>query len=210
MQQELSANAGDQDTSKFHTLSSRATFGTSKADVKVNYEAGYDLRIEDANGVRIKDGKQQIGDYAAFASAEYSPMDKVTIRPGVRYGYNTAYTAPVIPSLNVRYKVSDALTLRGSYAKGFRSPSLKDLYFYFVDVNHNIKGNENLKAEYSDNYSVSGVYTTSIGAYNVKLEGVAYYNHIRDLITLGLTQGTEYSYGNVGKYLTKGVQAKRS
>ena len=35
--------------------------------------------------------------------------------------------------------------------KGFRSPSIKELYFEFVDVNHNILGNENLVPEDSDN-----------------------------------------------------------
>jgi outer membrane receptor for ferrienterochelin and colicins len=202
----LSANDGDQDTSKFHSVNSRATYATCKADTKVNYEAGYDINIEDATGVRIKDNKKQIGDYACFVSMEYTPTQLLTIRPGVRYAYNTSYTAPIIPSVNVRYKLFNNLILRSSYSKGFRSPSLKELYFYFVDINHNIKGNEELKAEYSDNYALSAVYSKNKAHFNYKVDVAAYYNYILNLITLAQTTGAEYSYINIGKYKTKGVQ----
>lgn len=203
----LSTNIGDQDTSKFHAMTSRATYSSSKTGVKLNYEVGYDINISDATGSRIKNYRQTIGDYAAFVSAEYKLMNQITIRPGVRYGYNTAYSSPAIPSLNLRYKATDDLTIRGSYAKGFRAPSLKELYFYFVDINHNIKGNEQLNAEYSENYSLSAVFSKNKSWYNYKVEGTAYYNDIRDLITLAQTTGTEYSYVNIGKYKTKGIQA---
>jgi outer membrane receptor for ferrienterochelin and colicins len=202
----LSTGDGDQDTSTFHSINSRGTYSAGPAGSKISYETGYDINVENGSGMRIKNKIQQIADYAAYASAEYKPIEALTIRPGLRYAYNTAFSAPLVPSLNLRYKLTGNITLRGAYAKGFRAPSLKEMYFYFVDINHNIKGNEALKAEYSDNYSLSAVYMKSKGRYSCRLEASAFYNDIRDMITLAFLSGTEYSYVNIGTYKTKGLQ----
>ena len=61
------------------------------------------------------------------------PIDKLILKPGVRYAYNTTYKTPVIPSLNLKWMLNDEHTIRASYARGFRAPSLKELYFLFVD-----------------------------------------------------------------------------
>ncbi|PZF73950.1 TonB-dependent receptor plug domain-containing protein [Taibaiella soli] len=207
LHQTLTDNAGDQDTSLFHQWSSRGTYSTSKANAKINYEVGYDVNLEDASGLRIKNTKQTIGDYAAFTSAEYRPVENLTIRPGVRYAYNTAYKAPLIPSVNVRYKL-DAVTFRASFAQGFRSPSLKELYFDFHDSNHDIDGNPNLKPEYSNSYNLSAGYTKRVGSYNYKIDASGFYNDMHDRIELAQTgAGVQYSYVNIGRYKTLGVQA---
>lgn len=203
----LTDNAGDQDTSLFHQLSSRATYSTSKANAKINYEVGYDINLEDASGLRIKNTKQAISDYAGFASAEYHPVEHLTIRPGLRYAYNTAYSAPLIPSVNVRYKLNN-VTLRASFAQGFRAPSLKELYFDFHDSNHDIDGNPKLKPEYSNSYNASAAYIKRVGSYHYKLDVSGFYNDMRDRIELAQTgTGAQYSYVNIGRYKTLGVQA---
>lgn len=210
LQQILSESPDDQDTSKFTLFNSRGTYSTSKKAAKINYEAGYDVNIESAYGQRIEDTLQNIGDYAVFGSMEYMPVKSLTIRPGLRYAYNTAYTSPFIPSLNVKFvpsdkKVNSTGAFRFSYARGFRAPSLKELYFYFVDINHNIKGNKDLKAEYSHNFSLAYSHTWIKGTKLYKVEGSGFYNDIKNMITLAQTVGTEYSYANLGKYKTTGI-----
>jgi len=200
----LSANSGDQDTTKFKTLMSRGSISYTKDSAALHFELGYDLNNETGYGIRIKDTKQTIGDYAAFGSVEYSPVKSLVIRPGLRYAYNTAYAAPLVPSLNVRYMLKN-FTFRGSYAKGFRAPSVKDLYFYFVDINHNIVGNQNLQAESSDNFSLSSVWQKNQHQKVYKVELSAFYNQIHNLITLALLSGTEYTYTNIGNYKTQGL-----
>jgi len=206
---ELSLNPGDQDTSRFTLINSRATLSASMND-KFAYEAGYDLNAESAEGLRIKNGRQQIADYAVFASAEYKPIAALTLRPGFRYAYNTRYTAPLTPSLNLRYEVGKHIIVRASYAKGFRAPDLKELYFYFVDVNHNISGNEHLQAESSNNFNLSLVYKGSAGSMSFRVDGNGFYNDICNRITLANITGTEYSYINIGKYLTHGGELTAS
>lgn len=198
-------NSGDQDTTKFNQWVARSSFSTSKDSVKVNYEIGIDVNVEEAFGVRIEDKIQQMGDYAGYASIEYRPFENTIIRPGMRYAYNTNYQAPITPSINVKQTIGK-FNIRGSYARGFRAPSLKELYFDFVDINHNIIGNTDLKAEQSHNVNLSSNYTKIIKKYVLKMELSTFYNQIENLITLAQSNGSQFSYINIGDYQTHGVQ----
>ena len=203
----LTGNISDQDTTQFNALSTRGTISKPFGE-KLNIEAGYDVNIETGSGLRIKETKQQIGDYAAFLSAEWVITEGVTLRPGVRASYNTSYKAPIIPSVHVRWKLNEQWIARASYGRGFRSPSLKELYFYFVDINHNIQGNKNLLAEQSHNVSTSLNYKKVVDKKIFKTETSLFYNDINNLITLAILRGglNEYRYINIGKYKTTGGQ----
>lgn len=204
MGEELASIPGMQDTTRFTLTNVRTTYASSPDSARIGYELGLDLNYETGVGERIEDGEQSIGDYAAFGSLEYRPVDRLTLRPGLRYAYNTRYGAPLIPSLNVRWQMNEVLTLRASYAQGFRAPSLKELYFYFVDVNHDIVGNEDLDAERSHNISTGLTYRKEQGHGTWSGEINGFYNAISDLITLAQVSGSRYSYVNVGDYRTAG------
>ena len=194
------------DTSMFDLIFSRGTYSYSKDSAKINYQVGYDINVESNRGARIAEGQKQIGDYAVFGSMEYRPTSKLVIRPGLRYSYNTAYETPLIPSLNVKYQVTRHLTSRVSWGRGFRAPSLKELHFLFVDLNHNILGNQNLQAENSDNLMLQFVYKRGIkrGVYNFGLSG--FYNSVRNQISLVLQDQEEqlYTYRNIGEFYSQG------
>lgn len=199
-----------QDTSKYGEINSRGVLTTGTSGKTIDYEVGYDVNVQFANSTQIEGRKQQMGNYAVYGSAEYRPFEGFTIRPGLRYGYNTRYIAPLVPSVNLMFKPVAALAFRASYARGFRQPGLKDLYFDFVDINHNIHGNPNLKAEYSNNYLISANYGGRVGNWFCKAGISAYYNQIHDLIQLALKANgaaNEYWYVNNEHFITKGVQA---
>jgi outer membrane receptor for ferrienterochelin and colicins len=207
LEEVLSPAEGIQDTTNFDQFNSRGTY-SDVIGKRLNYEAGYDINIQNGTGRRIKNNRQSIGDYAAYVSAEYRPVANLTIRPGFRYAYNTSYDAPLIPTLHIRYKLLEGLTARASFSKGFRAPDLKELYFYFYDVNHNIKGNEDLRAEYSNSYNASVGYSNKLGSVRYGLDISGAYNDVRDLITLAATGvGMEYTYVNIGVYKTHALQA---
>lgn len=206
LDQVLTENTGDQDTTTFNDFIARGSISSTKDTARLNYEIGYDINHETGFGLRIKDRQQQIGDYAIFSSAEYKPISKLTIRPGVRLIYNTVYKAPVVPSLNIRYEINKSHTMRFSYARGFRAPGLKELYFYFVDINHNITGNQELKAEQSHNFNLSMTYNAKKKNVLWKTENSFFYNYIENMISLAQLSGTQYTYFNIDKYQTMGVQ----
>jgi len=206
LNQVLTQTVSDQDTSQFLNFNARGSISTVRMESKWNGELGYDLQHETGLGLRIKDGKQEIGDYAVFGSLEFRPTSKTIIRPGLRAMYNTAYAAPLVPSFNIKQEVGKHSVVRFSYARGFRAPSLKDLYFYFVDINHNIKGNENLKAEYSHNFSLAFSTTFKTKSLLWKVENSSFYNDIRNLITLAQATAIEYTYFNLERFKSLGTQ----
>ena len=85
---------------------------------------------------------------------------------------------------------------------------MKELYFDFNDINHNIYGNTGLKAEYDDNYSISGSFTAKSAGVAYKLNASVFHNNIEQLITLAAVSGAtnEYTYVNIGRFITQGAQ----
>ncbi len=205
LSEQLVGAGGMQDTSSFTLTNVRAVYASAADSARLRYEFGTDLNHETGSGERIGDGNGEvIGDYALYTSVEYRPVNDLVLRPAVRFAYNTVYGAPVVPSFNLRWQLDTAFAFRASYARGFRAPSLKELYLLFVDVNHNIQGNTDLNAEHSNNFGASLTWSKPRphGAWRAELGG--FYNDIEDLITLAQVEGTLYSYINIGKYRTTG------
>ena len=124
-----------------------------------------------------------IGDYALFASLQWHITEQFTFQPALRGFYNTEYESPLTPSLNIKWEHKKTI-LRASYARGFRAPSLKELYLQFYDSNHQIEGNEDLLAETSHNFNLAFNNNTSISSAPLKIKAKAFYNIIQDRISL--------------------------
>lgn len=205
--EETRTGAENQDTSVFDLIMARGTLTRSTDSSHFNYQLGYDINIESTYGERIVDNTQSIRDYAVFASAEYAPAQHITIRPGLRYAHNSKYKAPLIPSLNIRYRLGKSATLRLSYGRGFRAPSLKELYMNFVDLNHDIQGNPDLKAETTDAYQIHYTTGDTLLSLPIKFELSTFYNNLSNKIDiLQADDNGMYEYINVGKNKTAGVQ----
>ena len=199
---------GEDDDSRFTLTNLRITYSSETDSAKLGYEAGLDLNRETAVGDRIADGGHQaIGDHAAFLSAQWRPVHRLILRPGLRWAYNTQYDAPLVPSVDARFQLDTNLTLRASYAQGFRAPSLKELHLMFVDVNHDIHGNPDLLAESSNNYSLSLSYRKPTTKGILRGEVAGFHDRIHNLITLADQGNLLYTYINVGEYRTVGGSA---
>lgn len=203
--EQLTPNTEDHDTTLFTLITSRGTYTTRKPTF-LNSQLGYDINIEDGSGKRLSGNTRQIGDFAFFYIADFKKGNRFNVRPGLRAIYNTSYTAPLIPSLNLKYNILSSLVLRASYARGFRAPSLKELSLFFVDVNHNIQGNPNLKAETSDNFSINMQHHWNNNKMSIKTEISGFYNTLRDMINLAVVDASSqlYSYVNIDYYKTTG------
>lgn len=212
----------DQDTSIFTMFNSRGVYTHRNPANAASWTLGYDFMRESANGKRIPAELPGITDFAIFGAMEYAPNKEWQIRPSLRVLHNSRFgnpiissvfgnrikMAPLIPSLQVKYNLSKHLSFRGSYAKGFRAPSLKELNFYFVDMSHNVHGNDSLKAEVSDNFILSFDYrhpfsTTSGAIFSFSL----FNNIIRNKINLALIDlnTNYYTYINIGRFRSQGL-----
>lgn len=198
-----SRTGDDQAVNSFKNVTSRTTYN-NKSGI-FDYTFGYDVNLEFASGVeRIKDGNKYIGDYALFLTTNIKVIPSLTLQPAFRFIHNTSYNAPLSPSLSLLYKPLKKLQFRASYSRGFRSPSLKELYLDFHDVNHDIVGNPDLKAEYSHHFQASSGYTLFEEAKksgNITLTG--FYDDVRNQISLAkadtIQNSNAYIYSNIGR-----------
>ncbi len=212
----------DQDTSEFSLFNSRGIYNYRDPVHHVSWSAGYDFSRETALGKRIPSELPGINDVAVFGSVEYSPTKEWQFRPSLRVLHNSRFgnpiltgvfgsrlkMAPIIPSLQIKFNLSSHLAFRGSYSKGFRAPSLKELNFYFVDVNHNIHGNDSLKAETSDNFILSFDYRHQLTKTMGTLFSFSLFNNvIINKINLALidSRTNYYTYINIGRFRSQGL-----
>lgn len=144
----ISAN----DTTRFNNFFSRGTYSNENHE-HFTYQTGYEINYETARSGRLEETKN-IGEAAAFLSINAIPIKNINIQPGIRYVYNFKYKAPIVYSLNLKWDLLKIIQLRGSYAKGFRAPSIKELYLNFQDINHNIRGNPDLDSETGNNFNL--------------------------------------------------------
>ena len=208
LEQQLTTTEGDQDTSDFTQFMVRAELNQHADSSKLNWQVGFHINQESGSGRRITEGTRSLGDYAVFSTAEWKATSTFSVRPGLRWAYNTVYAAPVVPSLHLRWK-KDHWQARAAWARGFRAPSIKELYFEFVDINHNIFGNPDLKAESADHFDLQIKRDWISGKRLWRWETNAFYNQIEQQITLAQEIGTtRFSYFNVDEFRTLGIQSK--
>lgn len=198
---------GQQDLSKLAGFTFRNTFQYQLND-KVSFQPGIDINHEKMSGARVS-GSPQINDYALFISSEIKATKRINIRPGLRFIKNSVYDAPpVVPSINTKFSITKNLDARLNYGYGFRAPSLRELYFTFVDANHNLIGNPDLKAENSNSFNGSLSWSPQFAKklnYTATING--FYNAFKNQIDLAVspTNSTQYTYVNISSSNTAGA-----
>ena len=115
-----------------------------------------------------------------FAQFDWNISERLNLLAGVRFDYFSKSEANNLsPKIAAMYRF-DRLTLRCSYAAGFRAPTLKELYMDFNMANiFTIYGNPELKSELSNNFLLSAEYNKN--RYNLMVSG--FYNIVNDRIT---------------------------
>jgi len=203
----LSLDAAAQDKSVFTTLFFRGT-ALYKVSPNVSLLPGIEINNNNSSGQRIL-GSPTINEYAFFVSSELKITPFIKLSPGVRFIKNSVYDAPpVIPSINAKITLNNVLDLRMGYARGFRSPALRELYFNFHDASHSINGNINLKAEYSNSFNTFLVWhVMQQSAMKITSTLGGFYNVFHDRIDTGFdpTNPTQTTYLNISLFKTTGV-----
>lgn len=204
----LSIASGSQDTTVFNGFSFRNLLPIHLTN-QLSLLPGIDINYETGTGGRLSNGTHSILDIGFIATGDIKITDRFSLKPGLRFVYNSIYQAPpVIPSLNIKYDLSPKQNIKLAYGRGFRAPSLRELYFSFFDSNHAVIGNTDLKAELS--HSISGSWNTILKEtddHKVDLSINAFYNTINNLINFGQSPGNalEVTYINIDHYKTQGI-----
>lgn len=184
------------DTTGFGSFLSRSMYAYRSENGLFSTQFGYDANVEWATGERIGNQNQSIADVAGFSTCQLLPADWLSLQPGFRYAWNSRFSSPLIYALHAKGGPWKGFQLRASYSNGFRAPSLKELYLYFVDVNHNITGNPDLKPENSNHLQFQLTHRIEKITYATEVEGRFFLNNIEDGITLAETGDGSYTYFN--------------
>ncbi|MGA9212005.1 TonB-dependent receptor plug domain-containing protein [Kaistella sp.] len=133
-----------------------------------------------------------------FASAEFNLSEKWFLRPGFRVNFSDTFSAKPNFSLVFKNKISDQSEFRAIIGSANKNPTFEQLFTYFVDSNHDIRGNEDLKPENS--FSGTLYYTTtSKPEEHLKwsLDASSMYLQVQDRIELVNELASQYKYINI-------------
>jgi outer membrane receptor for ferrienterochelin and colicins len=193
-------NVGDQDTSRFHDINLRGTYSSSRLknlDILLGYEYAHETGIS----FKLEGQNQTMSELGLFGSALYK-LKKMQFQPSIRVSYNNRYKINYTPAFHAKYDINSTTQWRASYARGFRAPTLKEMYLQFVDQNHTIIGNADLKPEIGDHVEMGIDHQKQIKKYNIGYSVNTYYNSIQNLIALAVfnNHGVLRQYENIENY----------
>lgn len=199
LEQFLTPAVGDQDTSIFNNINLRGTLQSSLKNTQIL--VGYEYSFDNGRSYKLADNVQTISDLGLFGSVAYQKKN-LSVQPSARYTFNNRFGKAFTPALHLKYDLNTRIQIRSSYARGFRAPSLKEMYLQFIDQNHTIIGNEDLKPEIGNHAEVNAEYKTSYAKNNIVISGTASINDIRNMITLAVYDGSGIlrKYANLERY----------
>ncbi|MFY0643106.1 MAG: TonB-dependent receptor [Bacteroidia bacterium] len=194
--------AEEQDTQGFNAYVLRGIYGFTHGE----YETllGVDANHERGTGKRLSGLERVQTDLALFTSTEIKFSKLWIVRTGLRYAYNSAFKSPLIYSVQSRLDLNRFQILKIAYGKGFRAPSLKELYLDFSDSRHDVYGNDQLQAETSHSFTLTYQKFSKWDKWLSNTSLDLFYNYITDKIELTVLGPTEATYNNISTYETIG------
>lgn len=118
---------------------------TIQAGYEYNYEKGY--TAASSQDYSKADVSLTMNNWDVFISSEYKPTEKLALRAGGRYSFQSFFDDQKVLSLSGSYLLSDKTNLKIVYGGSYRTPNYQELYESFVNESHIILGNPDLKVE---------------------------------------------------------------
>lgn len=214
-------NGGKTNTERFdyNTRSGFFSRGTLNQFLKSDWfstEAGYEITSDKgaASGLSEQNTNtdshlREVNSFSGFVSAEIMPLEKLSFRPGIRYTHSNQFTDQTALSLSAKYDFNNGYQLRAVLGTAPRLPNFEELYFYMVDSNHDVQGNEALKPEKGKSVFVhlKKRFDTKNNTLSYQPKFSAWYLDVVDKIDLIIANPAPLSfrYDNIDTYKTWGM-----
>ena len=133
------------------------------------------VNIKDADGISRIGGNRDLFTGAVFMQDEISFLERFVATPGLRCDMQSKWGAELSPKISGLYKIIEGTGLKASVGRGFRAPTVSELYWR---DNYN-EGNPDLKPEESFSYD-AGI-QQSLGEKSM-LQVSLFQSHMKNLI----------------------------
>ncbi len=200
------------DTTAYYTAFSRGFLTFRQLLPHLQMHVGYEFTHQTLTTARIRDRQQSVYDASVFLSSIYTVQDWLKIQPSLRWGWTRTFAVPLTPTLHIGVQPVQSLRINFTYARGFRSPTIKELYLYFPfywkgKLLYEIVGNENLRPERSQHFAAAVRWEGSVRNWQIQSEVRGFMNDVTDLIERVPTSGGDtITYRNRAEYKTHGVE----
>jgi outer membrane cobalamin receptor len=140
-------------------------------------------------------GAPSVYEYAFYAYMQHTFFRRLTLNGGLRYDNNELFGGVVIPQIGAAYKLTDETTVRTTVGKGFRSPTIRELFLFPAPT-------RTLQPENMWNYEL-GVSQTL--ARRILLDITGFVSEGKNII---LTQGVwpNMKLANSGSFVHRGIE----
>jgi iron complex outermembrane receptor protein len=171
------------------------TFGV---DYKQYGGIAENLTAMEGNGMVF--GDTTVFEMAGYAYIQQELFNKLTLNAGFRLEHNSVYGNEPVPTGGLAYRPTSDLTIKASVAKGFRSPTIRELYLW-------APANASLKPERMMDYEISVL--QRLFRNRLSLELTLFKANGDNLIqTMMTSEGPENQ--NTGKFSNTGVEVAGS
>ena len=160
-----------------------------------------DMFISDASKLISKSANDEV----IVLQDEYQLTNKIQTILGLRTGYHSTFNFHTSPSVTIKYDLKP-VKLRVNYARGYRSPTLKELYMNWSHLGmFQIVGSTNLEPETNNYFAFSTDYLNTKRKLNTTL--IASYNQIENKIDGIWTDEDTVEYINFDKIKIANIEA---
>ncbi len=157
---------------------------------------GGHARNDSINGAKGEIVRRSVNETAGYAIMQQDLFTVLSLNAGVRYEHSSAYGGEWVPQAGFALRPFEGNTVKGSFSKGYRSPTLRELYISYLPYS---KANPDLKPESMLSYELS------VGQYlldsRLFAELTAFYIEGKDMISV-----VNRRLSNIGRFYNKGVE----
>ena len=175
--------------------------GIFKLGLRNKLSAGMEYVYEQLNSEKTTSAHaidESMYTMSAFAQDEWKIIDGLSAVAGVRYIYHRNFKNYATPNVSLMYTLN-GFNVRASYGRGFRTPSLAQMYTMSESRGNKITiPNSKLKPEKNDYYTLNVEYNSS----RFSIRATAFYNELKDMINYRVLSDEEAAERGFGDYKT--------
>ena len=180
-------------------------------------DSGSNLKYLTINGITKPSSEVSSETVALYLQDELRVGNKLLLIPAVRVDHHDSFGTHTSPKIGATYSMSDNARIKANYGKGYRAPTLYELYSKMeksgmAPMTVHVLGNPDLEPETSTNFDLG--FETELGKLSSKV--TYYHNDIKNMIDGDDYTGPETitnpgiwsKYVNYGKVKISGLETE--